>query len=175
MKTPGRTHVFRWVVLPVVLALAGCGRSTGVRSGSAAEGELLRLTPHPTGDGGVALIVENVSDQTLLLSRELAIVPVEISGASHDEGELTDYGIPASSFFLISDCSQSTRGCLSLAPEEEMRTVAWTGYYAEPQCPRDAPSDYAAPTGRYRFVVTACSGGHRFESPPFEFSGNPSP
>ena len=161
----------RVLLLVSLVVLVGCGRSSRPRSGDDAAAELLRLTPHPIGDGRVALVVENVSDQTLLLSRGLAIEALEVSGASSDERQQDELGIPATDYFLISDCDQSTSGCVSLEPGESMRTVPWSGYYAEPQCPNDAPSDYAAARGRYQFVVSACSGGHRFESPSFEFSG----
>jgi hypothetical protein len=161
-----------------LVVLVGCGRSGHPRSGSdLAEGALLRMTAQPVGDGRMALVVENVSEQTLLLSRGVEIEALELDGASHENQELTDYGVPATAFFLISECGQSTQGCLTLEPEESLRTIPWTGFYAQPQCSDvdGAPSDYAASSGTYRFVITACSGGHRFESPPFSFSGTPSP
>lgn len=128
-----------------------------------------------SADGLTALVVQNVSEVSLMLSRGVDIEALELFGEHHESRELEDFGIEASHFFLVEDCEQPTSGCLTLEPGETMTTVPWTGYYSEPQCPREAPSDYAAPSGRYRFVITACGGGLQFPGPPFEHSVTSTP
>jgi hypothetical protein len=158
-------------LLMVVFVLAACGGASR-RSGAApSDDELLRLRGEPSGDGEMAVVVENVSDRALVVSREVAIEAVELTGADYQGRELSDFSVEPRFFFLVESCDQETTGCVSLEPGESLRTVPWTGTYAAPQCPRETPSDYPAPTGRYRFVVTACSGGYRFYSPAFDFSG----
>jgi hypothetical protein len=159
------------LVLVLSNALAGCGRAPEPRSAEAPrEDELLRLTAQPSGDGEVALVVENLSGRSLILSRGVVIEALEVAGQGYEGRELSDYGVRAADFFLVEGCDEPASGCVTLEPGASLRTVPWTGYYAAPQCPRETPSDYAAPSGTYRFVATACSGGLRFEGEPFHYA-----
>ena len=161
------TRAVMLMLVPIVLTCCG-GRGRARSGDDEADDELLSLNAHSTGDGRTALRIENVSDGPLVLSRGVAIEALELFGESQQNQELEEYGIESSHFFLISSCDQPTSGCVTLEPGASLQTIPWSGYYSEPQCPSDTPSDYAAPSGRYRFVVTACSGGRQFFSAPFE-------
>lgn len=155
--------------LLILLAHQGCGRTPSPRTGQEpSEDEPLLMSEQTSAAGLTALVIQNVTDTSLMLSRGVEIEALELFGTHHESHELEDYSIEASHFFLIENCDQPTNGCLTLESEETMRTIPWTGYYAAPQCQQETPSDYAAPSGRYRFVVTACGGGLRFSGPPFE-------
>jgi hypothetical protein len=159
------------IVLAVVLlaAQSGCGQRPAPRTGVELQGvDALEMTASISPEGLTSLVVQNVSDVSLMISRGVEIEALEVFGVEHESHELEDFGIEATDFFLVEDCEQPARGCLTIEPGETIRSVPWTGYYAEPQCPRETPSDYAAPSGRYRFVITACGGGQRFPGPPFD-------
>ncbi len=167
----GRTGALSALAL---VTLAGCASSTGRGpAGDGPDDQVLRMTVEPTDDGQVALRVENVSGRPITISRAVRIEAVEVFGTAYSARELAGFGVP-SDFFLIETCEQPTRGCAQLEPGESLRTVPWSGHYGDPQCYREAPSDYPAPPGRYRFVATACSGAPRFESASFD-RGSPPP
>jgi hypothetical protein len=147
-----------------LVALAGCAGAT--RGAGGGEGELLRLVPERGEDGQVALRAENVFRRSVMLARAVRIEAVEVFGTDYSARELEGFGV-SEGFFLVATCEDRTDGCLQLDPGESIRTVPWSGRYAVPQCDRETASDYPAPPGRYRFVVTACGGGGRFPSEPF--------
>lgn len=163
-----RASIVFFMFVSIVTACGGASRRPGA---APPDGDPLLLRAEPAGGGEMALVVENASDHALVVSRAVAIEAIELAGADYQGRELSDFSVEPGDFFLVENCDQETTGCLSLEPGESLRTVPWTGMYAAPQCPRETPSDYAAPTGRYRFVVTACSGGYRFPSPPFDYTG----
>lgn len=152
------------LALALLAACASSPRRGG--TGTAAEDEPLRMTVEASEDGGVALRVQNATARPVVVQRALQIEAVEVFGTAYSSRELAGFGV-SDELFLIEECGQPTGGCVQIEPGEPLRAVPWTGTYAVPQCDRDAPSDYPAPPGRYRFVVTACSGGARFRSEPF--------
>jgi hypothetical protein len=125
----------------------------------------IRLRVVPSAEGEI-LVIENRSRLDVELDTAIAIE--ELSGDSARVWIEPRGG--AGALRMVAACDEEPAAqCRVLPAGASMRVVPWSGYYGAPQCPFRTPSDFAAPTGRYRYVVRACGDERswQFRSPAF--------
>jgi hypothetical protein len=70
-------------------------------------------------------------------------------------------------YYLVNDCGAiaTLPACVTLAPGSVLRTVPWTGYTCDGQCPRPCTGNVYRPPGSFRLVVTQCGGANAAGAP----------
>ena len=132
-----------------------CG---GDAVGAGNGGLVVQGVPQP--DGSAAFIVTNTGTRKVDIAWGVDVE--QVRGAHANALGLQQ------SMFAIERCDEArTQACRAVAPGQTLRLVPWTGWNANVQCPRETPSDFQAPTGRYRFVVELCGSGVRVKSAAF--------
>jgi hypothetical protein len=166
------------LVLVLVLGTTACTTTPAVPapsptpSSSSSTATAATAAPAP-GATPTALNVELRAEPSaagfapVLLQRDGT--PSQLAGAlSLERRDAADHWQPVAGIDLSLrlDCATPVAPCLELVPGAELHPPAWPARLGAAQCgcPKCAP----APAGAYRFVVHACSGSARSESPAFQ-------